>query len=137
MSSIRLRYFLIVLICTMIVMAGYWQDILPLRHELVLSKQQEQQFLQQLQKLYYQEILLEEKMGELPETKSKLNEWQKKFIKQDDMSKLLNEIMAISKRDQLQIKFFDAESIIQENNYVKQPFKIILVGDYSHIAQFV
>ena len=62
MSSIRLRYFLIVLICTMIVMAGYWQDILPLRHELVLSKQQEQQFLQQLQKLYYQEILLEEKM---------------------------------------------------------------------------
>ena len=137
MSSTRVHYFLILFICTIIVIAVYWQDIFPLRRELVLSKQQEQQFIQQLQKLYYQEILLEEKMGELPETKSKLNEWQKKFIKQDDMSKLLNEIMAISKRDQLQIKFFDAESIIQENNYVKQPFKIILVGDYSHIAQFV
>jgi Tfp pilus assembly protein PilO len=135
--SARMRYFFIFLVCTMIVIAGYWQDILPLRQELGRVKLQEQQLSMQLQKLSYQEISLEEKMGELPAAKSKLNEWQKKFIKQSDMDKLLKEIMAISKRDKLQIKFFNSGAVTEENNYVKQSFKMGLVGDYASVARFV
>lgn len=135
--STRSRYFLIALICTMTVLVVYWQDILPLKQEFAFTKVQEKQLSLQLQKLYFQENRLEEKMGELPATKYKLNEWQKKFIKQTDMNKLLKEIIAISKRDKLQVKFFDSGSIREENNYLKQSFKIGLVGDYSNVAQFV
>ena len=135
--SARRQFFVIVLICAIIAMAGYWLAIFPLQNKLALTKQQGQQLTQLLQKLYYQEFSLEEKMSQLPETKILLNEGQKKFIKYNDMNKLLNEIIAISKRDKLQIKSFSSENAIAENNYLKQPFKIILQGDYLQTAQFI
>src|SRR5437879_5577436 len=133
----RWRYFLIMLICLPIIVLFYWQDILPLRQELLTIQQQEQQLTSELQKLYNQENSLEGKMAELPQTRTLLNEWQKKFIKFGDIDKLLREIIAISKRNKLIIKLFDAEAVIQESSYVKQPFKIALVGDYKHTTQFI
>lgn len=132
------RYFFIILLCMIVGILIYWQDILPLRHELVLGGQQEKKLTQQLQKLYYQELLLEEKMSEMPMTKMNLMEWQKKFIKQVDINKLLKEIIAISKRDKLQITLFNSGFIIQKNNhYMKQPFKMVVTGHYAEIARFI
>jgi len=133
----RLRYFLIALICMIIVIFVYWQDILPLKRAFAVSQQQEKQLIQQLQKLSYQEMSLEEKMAQLPETKMMLSEWQKKFIKHSDVNKLLKEIISISKRDKLQVKLFDAAPVSQENRYLKQPLKIILVGEYAQTTHFI
>jgi len=147
------RYFLIALICAIIMIAVYWQDILPLRQALAVSHQQEKQLTAQLQKLYSRENVLEEKMGALPETKAMLNEWQKKFIKQGDMNKLLKEIIAISKRDKLRLTVFDPGLVMQVNvidgatpvrvqlsqgqHYFKQSFKVALEGSYAQTARFI
>ncbi len=125
------------LVCAVILILVYWQDILPLKRELVFSKQQEKLLTEQLQNLYYQETSLEEKMGELPEANTTLNEWQKKFIKYSDSSKLLKEVVIISKKDNLQVRSFDSISLNYENNYWKQSFKMVLIGDYGQIAQFI
>lgn len=131
------RHFFIALICIVITVIIYWQDILPLRKKLIFTHIQEKELNQQLQKMYYQEVSLEEKMSEIPETKMRLNLEQKKFIKYRDLDKLLKEIVAISKRDQLQIKLFDSLAVLQENVYLKRSFKIVLVGNYSNIARFI
>lgn len=133
------RYFLIALICAIMVIAVYWQDILPLRQALAVSHQQEKQLTAQLQKLYSEENVLEEKMAALPETKAMLNEWQKKFIKQDDMNKLLKEIVAMSKRDKLQITLLTASPPTSRglSGVWAQPFKIGLVGSYAQTTRFV
>ncbi len=133
----RWRYVLIGLICLPMIVLFYWQDILPLRQELLIKQQQEKQLMSELQQLYSQENSLEGSMAQLPQTKTLLNEWQKKFIKYSDINKLLNEIIAISKRNQLKIKLFESGAVAPENNYAKQSFKIVLVGDYMHATQFI
>ncbi|HSW69059.1 MAG TPA: type 4a pilus biogenesis protein PilO [Gammaproteobacteria bacterium] len=134
---IRWHYLLIMFVCASVVVFVYLQDILPLRRELISGREQREQLRQQLQKLYYQETSLEEKMAKLPETKIMLNEWQKKFIKYSDSDKLLKEIIAVSKRDHLQIKSLNSSALGRENDYLKQSFKIVLEGDYQQVAHFI
>lgn len=133
----RQHYFLITFISLIIIILIYCQDILPLRKELAFSYSQEKKLTQQLRGLYYQEMLLEGKMADIPGTKTTLSEWQKKFIKQDDINKLIGEIIAICKRDKLQIKLFNAGLTAKENNYTKQPLTLILSGNYGQISRFV
>ncbi len=130
------RYLLITFLIMVMVMLFYWQDILPLKKQLSLYRWQEIQFTRQLQRLYYQEMLLEGKMADMPETKFALNEWQKKFIKQNDINKLIKEIIAISQRDKLQITVLRVGSAARENNYTKQPLNMVLLGDYAKISRF-
>ncbi len=135
--SAPIRYVLISLACTLLVFLLYYQDILPLYQELNAAQKQEQQLIQTLQKLYYQENVLEVKMPQLPATKAILNEWQKEFIKRADSDKLLKVIIKTAKKNKLTILLTESESITQENKYLRQPFKFMLRGDYGQIVDFI
>lgn len=135
--SVRARYFLILLICMVIVIAVYWQVILPQSRELIVSRQQGKQLNTQLQHLLYQEMSLEEIMVQFPGTKSALDEGQKKFIKYDDRDKLLKEMIAIARRDHLQVNLSYAGLAVNENNYIRQPCKIVATGDYPHMSRLI
>jgi Tfp pilus assembly protein PilO len=135
--SAQWRYFLIILLSAIILMAGYWKIILPLEHTLFLAKQQEMQINHQLQKLYTDEIFLSVTMAKIPQTKNALNEWQKKFIKYDDMGKLLKEILAMAKRNQLEVQSFRSDSDFLENKYIRRSFELSINGSCMHIAKFI
>ncbi len=125
-------------ICAGVMALGFWKVLLPEAREWVFAKKQEQMLQRQLQTLYQKEIALEEEMAQIPRTKSALSEWQKKFIKYDDINKLSNEIMAMGKRDQLQVlSFYPDSSVMLENNYFRQSFKMTLNGNYRQIARFI
>lgn len=138
LSFTRARYWGVPLICAVIVVLAFWKVLLPTGREWLLAKQQEQVLRRQLQTLYQKGISLEEEMAQIPRTRSALSEWQKKFIKYDDMNKLSKEIMAMGKRDQLQVlSFYPNSSVMKEKNYFRQSFRMTLNGSYTQIAHFI
>ena len=133
-----IKIFLLTLLFGGILFAlGYWQDILPLKQRLLTSQQNEEKLTRQLHELVYQELALEDKMGQLPATKARLTEWQKRFIKKNDLNTLLKEIVALGKLDNLRVQLFTLTVPNQERNYVKQPIKVGVIGDYNQITHFI
>jgi len=53
------------------------------------------------------------------------------------MVRLFKEMIAICKRNQLNILLFQIEPALKENNFFKQPIQIMLVGNYVSIMHFV
>lgn len=134
---IKLRYLFVSLVCAVIALLLYYQDILPLYQQLYVTQDQEKQLNETLHKLYYEETALEEKMPQLPATKAILSAWQKEFIKHADVDKLVKMIIITGKKNKLAIVLTGSAPVTQENNYLRQPFKFILRGDYGQIVEFI
>ena len=133
----RVRYFFIFLIFMVIIVAGYWQVILPQHRELGEIRQQGKYLSAQLQALFYQEFSLEEKMEALPQMKFDLNEGQKKFIKYNDRDKLFMEMRAIAKRDHLQSDLSCPGKVVLGGYYVRQPCRMVATGEYSQLSRLI
>jgi Tfp pilus assembly protein PilO len=125
------------LICTVLVGVWYEFDIAGLRQQYLFTKHQEQNLLAEHKNLLHQQMMLEESVGQYAAVENGLNEWQKKFIKARDLKKLVIAIKAIGKANKLQFRAFDAATLVKENNYLKQSFQAIIVGDYLETANFI
>ena len=79
----------------------------------------------------------DEKKITVADAESMLDDWQTKFIKYADRDKLLEEMAAMSERNHLQIKSVHSGAVILENNYLRQSFRMELLGEHAEIAEWI
>ncbi len=132
------RALLILLVCGIMLYAGYYVDIAALQKQLAVSQQEEKSIKQEIDTLLYRQLALEERLAEFPVVKRKLDEWQRKFIKAKDLRQLLNEILAMGKTEKLQFHFFGPSRAVKEDTlYGKLPFRVAVLGGYIETAHFI
>src|SRR3990167_9884979 len=130
-------YLQIILICSMLLYVGYHFDIAPLRKQLAMQQKKAKTIRKETSTLLYKQLTLEQQAMELPETKKILDEWQKKMIKSTHLKELLNQITTIGKNEKLQFNFFTQAKKIKENDYIKLPLYLSVVGPYEKTAHFI
>ncbi len=132
-----IQHVMIVTVCAVIAIVWYQCDIKTLRQDLVLANLQEYNYQQQMKILLRQEFELEERVAQFSKVQNTLNEWQKKFIKYDDLKKLITTIKSMGRAEKLNFQTFDQAFASKDNNYHKQTFKIVMTGEYAPTATFI
>ncbi len=137
MNKLFWRRCLIAVFCTVIVGVMYCWDLTDLRAELLTKQEEGRGFKQQFDLLLYQETAVESDIAQLSEIKKSLAEWQEKLIRENDLPQLLRQIIVTGKANHLQIKIFPPGEEVQENQYLKVPIKLMVIGDYFATANFI
>ncbi len=136
-SGSLFHYFFMGLICVALAVFVYVHDIAELRQQYVSGKETQQRLAMQSKALNYRQMLLEEEVAQFNEVKVVLKEWQNKFIKYRDLNKLVKEIRTMGRMNKLNFSLFKPGQGVQENDYIKQPFYVVVTGNYVQTAQFI
>lgn len=132
-----MRHIIILLICMATAVVWYRYDIAGLRQTNAFLKGQEANLKEQANILIHRQELLEDLVVQFSEVKDVLTHWQDKFIKDRNLKELILEIKAIGHENKLYFKVFSPKMTTKENNYSKQPFDVVIIGNYVQTKRFI
>ncbi len=116
---------------------GYYFDLSSMSKQLDAAVQQEDDLKQQYQSLITHKAVLKHDLSHLPELRAQLVEWKKSIIKHEELAELLNTILKTGANNHLYISLFEPEAAAKEDEYEKLPIKVIVVGSYHQLADFI
>lgn len=116
---------------------GYRFDLSSLSTQLNVVTQQEDDLKLQYDALMKKKAVLKHDLAGLPALRAQLVEWKKSIIKHEDLADLLNSILKVGTSNHLYISLFDPDAAIKEGEYEKLPIKVIVVGSYHQLADFI
>lgn len=116
---------------------GYFFDISSLSAQLDSSIKREQDLKQQYQSIVRKKAELKQEIMQLPKLKKLLNEWKSSLIKQDDLADLMGDILKIGANNHLFFSMFDPAQPTKSGAYEVLPVKVVVVGSYHQIAEFI
>lgn len=131
------RLLVLVLFFVIIFYLGYRWDLLGLRVDIATSRQQEKDLKHQLEMSVSRELRLQHDLIRFTKIKLLLTEWQKKLIHLPDLPELLNEILKTGANNQLYFTMFNPGDEINKGDYSKTPIKVVVVGNYHQIGDFL
>lgn len=134
---ITTRSLVIGLICVIVFYFGYLWDLSSIRNQLTKAQQQEKNLKEQLQLVTNKSASIKANIASLSTLQTTLNTWQKKLIDYRQLPEILNDILKTGANNQLQFMLFNPGEKTQENIYFKVPIKIVAMGDYHQLANFI
>lgn len=129
--------FVIGLICIIVYFIGDRVDTSTLKIKLFNSEQQEQSLKQQMGLIINEEQSVKNDISQFAKYNAMLTAWHKQMINYSDLPELLNQILKIGSNNQLHFALFSPGSEIKENLYYRVPIKLIVVGSYHQLANFI
>lgn len=116
---------------------GYKFDLSSLSKRLTTEMRQEGDLKAQYESLMQKKAILNYDISHLPALRAQLAEWKKSIIKHDELAELLNTILRTSGNNHLYVSLFDPEAAAKDGEYEKLPIKLIVVGSYHQLADFI
>lgn len=131
------RGLIIGLICAVVIYCGYLWDLSALKERLITVQQDEQNIKQNLELVIKKQVSLKEEISRLSQSQDMLNQWQKKLIHYSELPNVLNEILKVGASNHLHFSLFNPGAEILSDDYFKVPIKVIAVGSYHQLADFI
>jgi type IV pilus assembly protein PilO len=116
---------------------GYYFDITKKRDEFSSSLKQEEDLKVQYQMVVVKKNEVKNIIANFSSLQLTLEQWKKTIITRAEQPELLNEILKIGATNQIYFNLFDPGQAVLENGYYKVPIKIIAVGSYHQLADFI
>ena len=116
---------------------GYLLDISSLNATLKISQQQEADMKEQYQMIIHKKVTLQNDVSHYPELKSLLTRWQKHLVTHAEIPELLNDILKTGGNNHLYFNLFNPLDDVRESIYYKLPIKMVVVGRYQEISNFI
>ena len=129
--------FFTALICCGVIGWSYIGVILPIREQLVASRQVGQQLARELTAQSIQQVSLENDIAELPALRDRLNSWRMQMILQPDVPRLLQEMAKMGKASHLHFRAFILGNVLYEKWYATLPLSVEMTGEYAAMANFI
>lgn len=131
------RIIVIGVVCLIVLYLGYFFDLSNQLKKIKVIKQQ-------VEDLKVQFISMASNMTEIRDDLEKysvlvgaLAQSQKKLITSPELSELLNEILKMGAKNELEFNYFSPGTEIKEGSHIKIPIKVIVEGTYDQIASFI
>ncbi len=125
------------LIFIVILYLGYRWDIMGLEAQLTKDQFNEQDIKQQLESTVSKEAKQQSDTAQFQQLAGWLASWQQKLISYQEMPALLSEILKIGGTDHLYFTLFSPDKEVKMPYYVKAPIRIVVVGNYNQLADFI
>lgn len=125
------------LVFVVVLYFGYLIDISDSRKGLSDAKIHEQTLKEQLEAGVRKEAAISLEISQFPVLSAQLHEWQKKLIKPENLSELLNDILKIGADNHLYFSLLDPLDSQAVGVYTKIPIRAKVVGNYQEISEFV
>jgi type IV pilus assembly protein PilO len=132
-----IRILMLIGICIFIFFFAYFLDFSTLKKQINANTQQENDLFQQTKIMFHNQKELKEEISYLPYLKNEISTWQKKLVQRENLSELLNEILEKGKVNGLQFQLFNPEEEQTADDYKKVPVKILAIGNYNQIGNFL
>jgi type IV pilus assembly protein PilO len=132
-----MRFLILVLFFVLVFYAGYRFDLVRLSQQVLTVQQQEKALKQQLEIVYSKKLAIEDEISQLPALKKLLGIWKGKLAKPKELPELLHQILKVGVTNDLQFVLFNPGDEQVEGKYSNQPIKVVAVGNYHQIANFV
>ncbi len=134
---LKTRLLIVVLLFAIVFYIGYAWDLAGLKTKIANNHQQEDTIKQQLALVISQEEATKHFVSELWNFQSSLNRWKKKLITHVQLPELLNEILKYGSGNHIYFDLFNPGDETMEQQYVKIPIKVIAIGTYHQLADFI
>lgn len=131
------RLLMMVIVCAAVFYLMYTWDINDVKTQLQTQETKENTLKQQLEDIVTKEVAVTQALTQYEGLKKLLTEWQQKLITYPDLPELLNTILKIGGSDHIYFTQFTPGQEIEENHYIKVPIRIIAVGSYHQLADFI
>lgn len=132
------RILIIGLICAVVFYLGYWWDVSNLNERLVNTEHQEQDIKDQLKLVITKEEKTKSDLSQFAKLEKLLKQWQNTLINYSELPEILNQILKIGATNHLYFSQFNpAQEVKEEQHYLKVPIKVVVVGSYHQIADFI
>lgn len=116
---------------------GYYFDLSRLRHQLNAVIHHEADLKLQYEALMKKKTELKHDISQLPALRAQLAELKKTIIKQDELAEMLNAILKVGGSNHLFFSLFDPDTVVKDAEYEKLPIKVMVVGSYHQLADFI
>lgn len=116
---------------------GYRWDIASVQVALATSQQQEHDLKQQYELAIAKETTIRNDLAQSPALLDLIAKWKNKLVKSSNLPELLNEILKTGANNNLYFSLFSPGEAAKAGNYIKVPIKVIAVGSYQQIANFI
>lgn len=134
---LAIHMLIIFLICVLIFYFAYGWDITRLQSKLANSKEKESDLKQQLELVIRKQILTSKEISHYFKLEKLLVDWQKQLISYPQLPELLNDILKMGTSNQIYFSQFNPGEETKETIYLKLPIKVIAVGSYHQLANFI
>lgn len=128
---------IIILSCGAFFYLSYFLFLSSEMDELTLTLQQQQDIMKEYDQNLAQQAVLTAEVSHAKEINLKLDFWQKNLEKSSEIPEVLNEILKYGGQNNLQFNLFSPGGEVIEKKYTKIPIKIIVLGNYHQIANFI
>jgi type IV pilus assembly protein PilO len=131
------RILIAVLVCSGVFYVGNKVDIKKLRDKLETAQQQEGTLKNEIKLVIDQEGQINSEISKFLVYSELLNKWENKLAISSNVDNLFNQILKSGADKGLRIIFFDPEPAKKEGIYFKVVIKIIALGNYNQIGNFM
>lgn len=119
------------------VMLGFWWDISSLRIKLNGERRQEMLLKEEVRAAIRNEHKAEVYVARLPVIRRLLEQWKAQLTHAGDIPEALNTILKIGADSHLYFALFDPGDRITTGLYPILPIKVIVVGNYHQLSDFL
>lgn len=127
----------IILFCFIILYFGYFLSFSDQISKLNRLERQEQDLKTQYSAVASDVNTLLKELAAYPLLINALNVAQNKIISPKELPEVLNDILRISRQNELEINQFNPQPEVKSNAYTKVTIKALMTGTYDQIANFV
>ena len=131
------RILIAILVCSGVFYFGNKIDLKNLRDKLATSQQQEATLKNEIKLVMDQENQINSEISKFPIYNELLNKWEHKLITSSNLHNLFNQILKSGSDNGLRILFFNPEPAKKEGIYFKVLIKIVALGNYHQIGNFI
>jgi Tfp pilus assembly protein PilO len=131
------RMIAIGVICAAVICFIYYFELSFVLAKLHSARSEETELKQGLEAAIKKQAKLQANLASYKDVKAQYDAWQNKFITDDALLELLNDILKIGAKNKLIFNSFDPGDKIADGNYFKIPIIIKVAGDYSGFASFL
>ena len=133
----RLQLLVFFIVFCMAFYAGYRWDILSMQERIENIQREEGDLKQQYELAVSKEALIRNQTNQVVQLKQLLAVWKSQLIKKSELPEILNEILKIGANNQLAFTLFNPGPESKVGAYIQKPIKIIAVGGYHQLANFI
>lgn len=131
------RRLIVGLLCIVVFYFAYTWDIDAIKSTLANKKNKESDLKKELELVVKKEITISNGLTQYKDLVNLLINWQKKFVQYSDLPELLNMILKIGSLNHVYFALFTPGEQAQDNYYYKVPIRIIALGSYHQLANFI
>lgn len=136
-APLSVRIFLIIVLCCIIIGAGYWLFILPKQEQLESAQRQEIALRTKFQQEQAKVANLEAYREQLTQMEKTFSVMLRQLPDKTDIESLLIDLSQTSVASGLEVEFFKPSPERHKEFYAEQPIKLRVTGKYHEFGHFV